>query len=353
MKKNIKILCAAVCGLLLVLIITAVVCRQLAKPVSNKENETSVRVLIHAGMSVKAASSELYARKVIRNADVFYAAARFPFLRPVLLGRAVPFTLKSGVYTIRTSMSMADIFTLLSSGHQEYIRVVIPEGLTISKIAERLESMHVCAADDFKNAAHSDELLKKYKIPAKSFEGYLFPDTYFMTPGMTGKAAVSIMADTFFSKIKTIPALASASSAKLNETVILASIVEREYRIDSEAPLIASVFSNRMKKHIGLYSCATIEYIITEIEGKPHPDIITYADLQIKNPYNTYKWAGLTPGPISNPGIVALSAAADPPRTNYYYFRLIDPETGHHAFSSNFSTHISEGHKQYTLKAGR
>ena len=118
-----------------------------------------------------------------------------------------------------------------------------------------------------------------------------------------------------------------------------------------EAPLIASVFKNRIAKNIGLYSCATIEYIITEIQGKAHPDVITYDDLKIDNPYNTYKWAGLPPTPISNPGMIALNAAANAPKTNYYYFRLKDEKTGRHAFSEHFDEHIQEGVRYKTKKA--
>ena len=140
--------------------------------------------------------------------------------------------------------------------------------------------------------------------------------------------------------------------SELHSDVVLASIVEREYRIDSEAPLIASVFRNRLKHNIGLYSCATIEYILTEIQGKPHPDVITYADLAIDSPYNTYKWAGLTPGPISNPGVVALDAAINSAKTDYYFFRLVDANAGRHVFPKDFSTHVNEGYIYSTKKSG-
>ena len=128
-------------------------------------------------------------------------------------------------------------------------------------------------------------------------------------------------------------------------------MVEREYRVAEEAPLIASVFKNRIEENIGLYSCATIEYIITEILGKPHPDVITYDDLKIDSPYNTYKWAGLPPSPISNPGLVALKASANPPKTEYYYFTLKDEARGTHTFSRSFSSHTRAGIQFKTKKA--
>ena len=161
------------------------------------------------------------------------------------------------------------------------------------------------------------------------------------------------MVENFFNTIKKIEGYSELSDDKLLYYVTLASIIEREYRIDDEAPLIASVFKNRLAKNIGLYSCATIEYIITEIQNRPHPDVITYADLAIDSPYNTYKWAGLTPGPISNPGEVALNAALNSAKTNYYFFRLVDANAGRHVFTKDFSKHISEGYISNTKKNGR
>ena len=133
-------------------------------------------------------------------------------------------------------------------------------------------------------------------------------------------------------------------------TVRLASVVEKEYAVVDEAPIIASVFKNRLRRNIGLYSCATIVYILTEIEGRPHPDRILIEDTKIDNPYNTYKWAGLPPGAISNPGLIALDAATNTPKTNYYYFQVVDAEQGRHVFTSSFEDHV-ENHLTVTKRA--
>ncbi len=135
----------------------------------------------------------------------------------------------------------------------------------------------------------------------------------------------------------------------MNQAVRLASIIEREYKVPDEAPLIASVFKNRLRRGIGLYSCATVEYIITEIQGRPHPKKITYDDLAIDSPYNTYKWAGLPPSPISNPGLTALNAAVNTPKTSYYYFQVNDPKKGTHVFTSTFEEHIGN-HNLVTIE---
>ena len=315
-------------------------------PVSSEENAVTYKLRVPDGSSVRQVARELQEQGIIRSADVLYLAARFSLFNP-----AKKFNLKSGVYTLDSAMPLSMVYEQLQSGNQEYISVSIPEGLTISKIALLLEEANVCSAQSFKDAAHNVSLLAEYNIPAESFEGYLFPDTYFFTPQMEASAVVRRLADTFFKRVQSLEGETPLSAEQLHSVLTLASIVEREYRVASEAPLIASVFTNRLKNNIGLYSCATIEYILTEIEGLPHPDRITYADLAIDSPYNTYKWAGLPPGPISNPGMTALNAALHPADTSYYYFVLTDPETGSHTFSSTFDAHIAaENSTSYVSK---
>ena len=347
MKRKILITVLAVLSILIFSSIYLFVC---TKAVSSEQNAYTQRIEVPSGTTIKGISKKLKKEKLIRNKTVFYMFARYPILKKVFTGNNDKFALKSGVYNISSSMNINQIYKVLSSGQQEYIIVSIPEGLTISKIANRLEKYGVCETQDFIAATRDVELLEKFNIKAESFEGFLFPDTYFFTPKMTGQAVVNVMVKNFFTKIEDIPNIQKNDFSKLKNIVTLASIVEREYRIDEEAELIASVFSNRLRHNIGLYSCATIEYIITEIEGRPHPDVITYKDLSIDNPYNTYKWAGLPPGPISNPGKLALTAAANPAKTKFYFFRLVDNATGKHVFTENFSTHVNEGYIYNTKK---
>jgi UPF0755 protein len=152
------------------------------------------------------------------------------------------------------------------------------------------------------------------------------------------------MADTFYKRLQEfVPEALSLSPAELNTRVIIASIVEREYRIPDETSLMAGVFYNRLKIGMGLQSCATVEYVITEIQGRPHPEVLLNSDLEIKDPYNTYIRPGLPPGPISAPGKTALRAAFNPVRTDYLYFRLTDAEAGRHYFSRTLDDHIRAG----------
>jgi UPF0755 protein len=120
----------------------------------------------------------------------------------------------------------------------------------------------------------------------------------------------------------------------------MASIVEREYRSPDEAPVMAGVFYNRLKLRMRLQSCATVVYVITEIQGKPHPSRLFDKDIEIKDPYNTYTQRGLPPGPIASPGLTALNAAINPAETDYLYFRLVNQAEGRHYFSKTLDGHI-------------
>ena len=353
MKKSSKILISLVSALAVFVVVVCVYFNSLCKAKDSKQNAVSQRIQVPEGTSIKTLGKELENLNLIKSDFAFYYGARFSVFNKLFVHSQKKLQLKSGYYKISSDMSIAEIYDYLTSGKQEYIKVSFPEGLTKSKIAFRLEESGVCEAEKFKKAVVNPEIIASYSLPTESLEGYLFPDTYFLTPMMEAESVVRVMVDNFFEHVKDIPVLKDMSVGDLDYMVRLASIVEREYRIDEEAPLIASVFKNRLRRNIGLYSCATIEYVITEIEGRPHPDKITWKDLQIDSPYNTYLWAGLPPTAISNPGVIALTACANAPRTKYYYFRLINEDEGRHVFTEDFSQHISEGYSISTKKAGK
>jgi UPF0755 protein len=250
--------------------------------------------------------------------------------------------IKTGVYRLEIPVNQLAIHQLLVLGKQILYRVTIPEGATLKKTAGILEEAGICSSEDFFEAARDPAIINSYRIPNLSMEGYLFPDTYLFPSGYPASQIVKAMADNFYGRIEEIdPDVKKLSPEELNEKVIIASIVEREYRVSEEAPLMAGVFYNRLQINMALQSCATVEYIITEIQGKPHPLVILNKDLEIRDPYNTYIRPGLPPGPISVPGIVALRSAIFPEKTDYFYFRLDDPEAGRHYFSKTLDEHIN------------
>lgn len=311
-------------------------------PFSNAENSETVKIEIQYGESTLSIINKLKENSLIKNEKICYILARKPafmnFLIP-LKGSDTNFSLKSGTYYLSPNMNIAQIFAELSSGKQEYQKVSIPEGLTISAIAKILEENRICSASDFIKSCSSETILQKYNIPGTTCEGYLFPDTYYLNVNMESDFIVEHFIENFIKNLKSIPNYTEKTPEELFEIVTLASIVEKEYKVKEEAPLIASVFKNRIRHNIGLYSCATIVYIITEIQGKPHPNRILTKDTKIDNPYNTYKWAGLTPGPISNPGLTALDAVINTPKTPYFFFQVKDEKKGTHVFTETFEEH--------------
>lgn len=247
---------------------------------------------------------------------------------------------KTGQYEISPAMSTEEIHDLLVSGKGILVKVTVPEGVTLKKTAEILEQAGIVAAADFVRAAENRAVLEKYRIEGKNAEGFIFPDSYFFQKNVSPETVLETFLKNFFRKLEEkIPGYREMDSSELYGKVILASIVEREYRRAEEAPLIASVFANRLETGMQLASCATIEYIIAELQGKKHPEYITFEDLKIESPYNTYRNKGLPPGPIANPGIIALEAAFNPAESDYLYFLLKNRETGEHFFSRKFSEH--------------
>jgi UPF0755 protein len=226
------------------------------------------------------------------------------------------------------------------SGNQALCKVTVPEGYTLTQVASLLERLGVTKRLDFLAAVRAPALLAALGIQAPSAEGYLFPDTYFFPADYPAEGVVRSMVQTFRAHLASIPESAALSPVEMQERLILASIVEREYKSPDEAPLMASVFFNRLKIRMALQSCATVVYVITERLGKSHPEVIYDRDLKLDDPYNTYEHRGLPPGPISNPGMTSLKAVFYPATTKYLYFRLVDADAGIHHFSETLEEHL-------------
>lgn len=286
---------------------------------------------VHRGESTSTLAARLQDEGLVRSAMAFSLLARIE-------GKAS--RLRSGTYRIEPGMGTAAVLDLVVEGRQALQKVTIPEGLSLSETARLFDKANVASTADFMAAATDPSLLARLGVPGTSAEGYLFPDTYFMPKDYGAAKAIGELVATFRSRLAAIPEAAGLDEKALRDKVILASIIQKEYRIPDEAPIIASVFDNRLKIGMGLQSCATVVYIITERLGKAHPDVVYDKDLRIKDPFNTYLYRGLPPAPIASPGLIALRAAFEPASTKWLYFRLIDPVVGTHHFSSTFDEHL-------------
>lgn len=303
----------------------------LDSPMELRRTALPVKFKVERGASVRNIVRNLKEHNLIRSENFAYIYLR---LRNI--------NIKSGTYNLKPSLPTSSILRNLTLGKQELTRITVPEGFTLKKTAKLFEEAGFGMAERFEELANDKEFLNSLGIDAESAEGFLFPDTYLLGGGESEEKIIKMMSENFFLKAAEINNFPS-DFKKIYDKVVLASIIEREYQIPEEAPLISGVFENRLKIKMPLQSCATVEYIITEIQNKPHPKRLFWSDLEIKNEFNTYINYGLPPAPISNPGFTALNAACNPAKTEYLYFRLVDPEIGRHAFSKNLQEHSKAG----------
>jgi len=291
------------------------------------------RFRIPPGEALSVSAQRLADRGLIRNALLFRLFFQFG-ASPAGGGEG---TFPSGTFAVPRGLTARDAAQWFRTAKPLLVKVTVPEGWTASKIARLLEEKEVVPARDFLEVVQHPGSLGDLAQGLSSLEGRLYPDTYLFPLGLSAADVARTFVKTF--RDKTAAWAGRLGPEEFASRVVLASIVEREYRDPAEAALIASVFENRLEHGIPLGSCATIEYILTEVQGRPHPKRIFFVHTQIESPYNTYLHKGLPPAPIANPGLTALRAAFEPAVTNYLYFVVADPAQGTHTFSSQYSQH--------------
>ncbi|MGB8582695.1 MAG: endolytic transglycosylase MltG [Candidatus Sulfotelmatobacter sp.] len=314
-------------------------------------------VMLRPGFSTRRIASELKANGIIRNEDAF-------ILWHYLHRRR---SLKAGEYLFDKSRNIVDVHKRLVRGDVYFRTVVVPEGFTMFDIARAIEAAGLGSSQDFLRVAQSDtDLISGLAPGAQSLEGYLFPDTYQFSRMMTMREMAAAMVKQFRQVANQIglthesevatPETGSGSAPgsphievevdgkfvdpnkekdELQRTVIMASIVEKETAVADERPLVASVYYNRLQKRIALDADPSIIY--AELLAGTYAGALHHDDMSFGSRYNTYKYFGLPPGPIANPGKSALEAAIHPAQSDYYYF-VADAE-GHHRFARTIAEH--------------
>ena len=243
-------------------------------------------------------------------------------------------SLKAGVYEFREAMSPVAVIDKLVRGDVILRTVVIREGLDRFAVGELMAAAGFGSTDEWKRVTSEPDLVRDLSLDAASLEGFLFPDTYKLTPGTAPERIAAIMVQNFRDKFGDQLAFIS-TGLSVHQTVTLASIVETEARLPAERPLIASVYLNRMTKNMRLQADPTVVYAL-KLDGRWDGNI-RKADLQMESPYNTYRIAGLPPGPIANPGLASLQAAANPAKSAFLYF--VSKNDGSHVFSGSLAEH--------------
>ncbi len=280
-------------------------------------------VSIPAGSATTAIADTLHAHGIIDNPLKFRVLAR-------LLG--YDRRLRHGRYVLRQNTDELAVLRVLTEPGRTSVRVTFPEGFRLTEIAAELERGSVCSDPDFIAACKDQVLLAELSITGKSAEGYLFPDTYEFKHATPAPAVVRRMVRRFRQVYEELCKQHPDPPLPDRQTLILASIIEKEAVLALEAPVISGVFLNRMQRHMPLQSCATVQYVLPV-----HKECLTYRDTKIKSPYNTYIHEGLPPGPISNPGRRALHAAVNPADTDYLFF--VAKGDGGHVFSRTWREH--------------
>jgi UPF0755 protein len=289
-----------------------------------------IRIAIASGTSTARIASQLAEAGVVKNAMMFR-------LRSRLSGSDAAY--HAGSYDMTTGMSYTAAMASLKKGPSaQFIEVTIPEGFVIPQIAARMEEKAGIPADEFKKLAQSGAASFAEKHPylndayKGSLEGYLFPKTYRIRKGSSASDVIGMMLDQFDAEIATVDMnAAQGRGMSLAQVVTIASMIERESRLDAERPLVSSVIYNRLRTDSFLKIDATIEYVLGGNRFR-----LTNQDLKLKTPYNTYLHKGLPPGPISNPGLKSLQAAAAPAETQLLYYVLTGKD-GSHTFTTNLA----------------
>ena len=278
-------------------------------------------VLLRPGWTTRHIVHELKANGIIRSEFAF-------LVMHVLRGER---TLKAGEYKFETAANAMRVRDRLTHGDIFVRQVTVPEGYNMFDIAQAVEQAGLGTAADFLNAAKTDLFLLKDLDPeATSLEGYLFPDTYDFTRTMSSHDMVTAMVHRFRQETRSLNL-----TAEVHRVITMASIVEKETAVPDERPEVASVYYNRLKQNMTLAADPSVIY--AALLNNRYRGTIYQSDLQFDSPYNTYKRAGLPPGPIANPGVASIQAAMHPADTQYLYF--VADAQGHHRFARTLDEH--------------
>ena len=295
---------------------------RLASPYQGFSHEVFLN--FEKGTSTSSMAQQLAAAGVIRRRwDFLLVRALQPRAR-----------LQAGEYRFASPVSVWTVFDRIVRGDVFYYEVTIPEGSNIFDIAQILDKLGFIKGPDFLKLARSPALIADLSPHAPSLEGYLFPSTYRLTRRTTAAQIARMMTDLFRRRWQE---LHKPGTVDVNRAVTLASIVEKETGISGDRPRVASVYVNRLRLGMTL-DCDPTTIYAALLENR-YRGVIHRSDLENDNAYNTYRHAGLPPGPIANPGAASLEAALQPAQTDFLYFVAKPDGSGQHWFSTTLAEH--------------
>lgn len=301
----------------------------------DSDNAKDIYISIPPSTSTIEIAKILHEEKLINNPLVFVYQIKL---------KGVGNKLKAGEYNLSTEMDLNTIINSLTQGGRSHdtTRFTIPEGYEIRQIIDKLSKEGIVNGDRFmelvsdKSNFELEYLFLKELDDGQNLEGFLFPSTYEIFIGSSEEEIISKMLDEFERVYEEdIKSRMNEMNLSLNEAVTIASIVEREGKVDEERPLMSAVFHNRIDQGMMLQSCATVQYILGE-----RKEVLTNKDTSTPSPFNTYIHEGLPPGPIASPGKASLIAAVNPADVDYLFFVLTGKD-GTHTFTRTYEEHLN------------
>ncbi len=302
------------------------------------DDTTMIELIIPGGTTTDGISDLLIENDLILNKLAFKELAKT---------MDADTSFKAGTYHLNKAMDASEIIEIIAGGkvYLETTTFTIPEGFELKQIIERLVSLGLADEGTLLSVLKNDEFDYKfmdYIDRDQMLEGFLYPDTYEIKKDADAHEIIRkmlrkfdlVFLDEYYGQLEEL-------NMTMNELITLASIVEREAKLDEERAIISSVFHNRLEINMKLQSCATIQYALGE-----RKDALTYADLEVDSPYNTYQLSGLPPAPIASPGEKSIIAALYPEETNYLFFVTKETEDGSHYFNETLDGHNKDKNKK-------
>ncbi len=296
----------------------------------------NISIFVEPGSNLKATAEILVGAGVLESVEPFSGWAR-------ITGQDR--SIKSGQYVFTLPLTPISVLSELSKGQFPHVAITIPEGKTFRDIALTLEAQGIGSKEQILALGTNETFLSRWNLSELGPEGYLYPDTYFVTHQSSPDSFIRRMLDRS-GHIFTVAMELQAEKMGFtkHEILTIASLIEKEAAVSNERSLIASVFLNRLHRNMPLQCDPTVVYGIDDFDGP-----ITRAHLRTPTPYNTYLFTGLPPGPIANPGLASIKASLNPAKTDYLYF--VARGDGTHIFSSRLVDHNRAVRQYRKLKA--
>lgn len=334
-KKNSNIKIVFIFILLFIIALSVAGCSLFSPP----RSEGEVTISIEEGTSLNQIAETLKENEIIKStlsfriySSIFSDSSQF----------------KAGNYTINKPMGLGDLTDLLVGGTNALgIKITIPEGFVMTQIATLLEENGLIDRDRFLQLVEEgnfDYEFLNFDKPSGiryKLEGFIYPETYFISESADEETIIKTFLDEFNNQVWSKLEGANTNGLTPYQILTLSSIIEKEAVVDEERSTIASVFYNRLDDEMRLESCATVQYALGR---EQFATVVTIEETQLESPFNTYKYSGLPPGPIANPGLKSIEAAIEPDNTDYLFF--VAKGDGSHHFSRTYEEHL-EAQNQY------